>query len=347
MKLTKNQQEFIGTTFNVERTGATLTVTGVVGKNKSSIALFKVECSKCSSDRGLFPDGISSTKGNLVNGRIPCGCSNVPTWNAEQDEIHAQRILDEKMPHLKVVGSEKVKGKPREFILECETCSRDDELWPLGSITSLKGHLVSNQIPCGCAFNPKWSEDQFKIKVQRECKTRGYIFHGFAEKFKGAKTYLDLYNPSTNNRWQSTRIHNFLNTGHGDPEEWKQKLKESGVCYGYYPHRKMEQDNLYIIRFKMDETIKVGRAFDVGKRIHDSKGLLKISNHQLQDIETLKTFTGTHQEVYDTEQWVHEELTERGFHASWIPWTTECFTEDSEDMIYRLLDESDLVEGEW
>jgi len=47
------------------------------------------------------------------------------------------------------------------------------------------------------------------------------------------------------------------------------------------------------------------------------------------------------------QQWVHEELTERDFHASWIPWTQECFTEDSEDMIYRLLDESGLVEGEW
>jgi hypothetical protein len=57
--------------------------------------------------------------------------------------------------------------------------------------------------------------------------------------------------------------------------------------------------------------------------------------------------TGTHQEVYDTEQWMHEELTDRGFHADWITWTSECFTEDSEDMIYRLLDESGLSESEW
>ena len=349
MKLTKNQQEFIGTTFYVERTGATLTVTGVVGKTKSGNALFSVDCSECSKDHILFPDPVFSiTKNHLQNkegclNRIPCGCSLRYIWDYRQDEILTQRILDDKMPYLSIIGSEKVKGKSRRFTLECAVCSRDTLLWSEGSITTLKGSIVDGQIPCGCSESPKWKEYQYKIKIERECEDRGYVFHGWGLLgFSGENSYLDLENLTTGHRWQSTAIKHFLR-GAGDPEV----ARDSGICYGYYPHRTTEQDNLYVIRFKKDKVIKVGRAFEVTSRLNGSKGLLKISDHQLQDIEILKTLTGTHQEVYDTEQWVHEELTERGFHASWIPWTTECFTEDSEDMIYRLLDESGLVEGEW
>ncbi|AGG57815.1 hypothetical protein VPBG_00043 [Vibrio phage helene 12B3] len=314
---------------------------GVKGRNRK----FILECDTCSKDTELWPLGsITSVKFSLENNQIPCGCSKVPKWTDRQDEIITQRTLDKKMPHLKVIGGNGLKGNKKKFILECDTCSKDTELWSRGSITSIKGNLENSQIPCGCTKTPRWTEDQFKIKVQRACDLKGYAFHGWIGKFKGSTTKLDLENPVTGNRWQSTHINSFLSNGSCDPEASKQSQKLSGVGYGYYPHRATEQDNLYIIRFKNGQVIKVGRAFDVEKRIHHGNGLLKISNHQLQDIEILYTMTGTHQEVYDTEQWVHEELTERGFHASWIPWTTECFTEDSEDMIYRLLDESVLVE---
>ncbi|AGN51514.1 hypothetical protein VPLG_00075 [Vibrio phage eugene 12A10] len=350
--LTPTQRNFIGTTFEVEKTGTTLTVTGVSGKDRSEKVLFSVKCSVCSLDTELFPDGVfSSNKSNLVSKggslhKIPCGCGKTK-WTKEQHEIVTQRLLDTSQHNLKVVGSEKSKGKDRKFILECDVCSKDKELWPLGSITSFKGCLVKNRIPCGCGGKTNWSEAQYKIKVQRECSQRGYVFHGWGGKYKGAHTTLDLSNPKTGNRWQSTSIDSFLSRGSGDPEEAKQRQKESGVFYGYYPQRTKEQDNLYVIRFKRDGTIKVGRAFCIENRLYGSRGLLQQSNHQLQDIEILYIMAGAHQEVYDTEQWVHEELTERGFHASWISWTEECFTEDSEDMIYRLLDESGLVGGEW
>ena len=189
----------------------------VKGKNRK----FILECKVCSNDSELWPLGsIASVKGSLENSQTPCGCSNCPNFTDRQDEILIQRILDEKMPHLKVVSSDEVKGKPRRFTLECNVCSRDDELWPLGSITSIKGGLVhSNSTPCGCAFNPKWSEEQWKIKVSREATQRGYIFHGWGGKFKGRDTKLDLYNPKTNNRWQSTIISSFFHQGSGDPVE--------------------------------------------------------------------------------------------------------------------------------
>ncbi|CAL9961504.1 endonuclease [Vibrio phage F99] len=219
---TKLQLEFAGTTFKVEKTGATLTVTGISGKSKNYTTVFRVECSVCSKDTELFPEGFNCRKGSLQNkdgslNKIPCGCSNSPRWTDRQDEIHTQRILDETQPNLKVVGSERVKGRGREFILECAVCSKDKGLWPKGSINSIKSSLVNRQIPCGCSKKPEWSEDQFKTLVQRECNQRAYIFHGWGGDFKSAHTKLDLENPVTGNRWQSNSINNFLNLGSGDP----------------------------------------------------------------------------------------------------------------------------------
>ncbi|AGG57814.1 hypothetical protein VPBG_00042 [Vibrio phage helene 12B3] len=232
--LTHSQRDFIGTQFITEK-GSILTVTGVSGKIGSN-DLFSVECSVCSEDTELFPDGFSRVKGMLQNKdgslkAIPCGCSNSPKWTDRQDEILTQRLLDKTQPNLKVIGSVKVKGKDRKFILECNVCSSDDELWPLGSITSTKDSLGKGVVPCGCSKNPNYSESQWKIKVQRECNQSGYVFHGFdlsqsGGKFKGQNTKLDLSNPTTGNRWQSTSITGFLNKGSGDP---------SDARYGYNP----------------------------------------------------------------------------------------------------------------
>ncbi|CAL9961023.1 hypothetical protein VPHF99_0059 [Vibrio phage F99] len=371
---------------------------------------------------------------------------------------------------------------PAIFSVECSVCSKDQELWPFGSIKVTKDGLSRYHVPCGCSKAVQWNEKQLEVIVSRLCKTLGYTFKGFCGVFSGMKSKMILENNCTGNVWNTTTVKNFLN-GSRDPKasgkhkwtvqereyqiqerllklqgkflkwegiykgplskfswlckeghtcqtsvgsflnakvgcnvcsgsvrwsvkervtqisellssvngkfkgwlgsnnyentqsvlKWecdqghdcttkvhdfvyggvrcatcyKEHHRKLGYGYGYFPHRSSEQDNLYIIRFKRDETIKVGRAFDMDNRIHTSNGLLKSSNHKLEDIEILKTFTGTHQEVWDTEQWVHEELTERGFHAHWITWTQECFTEDSEELIYRLLDESGLVEGEW
>lgn len=270
---TRLQREFVGTSFTTDK-GSVLTVTGVSGKDKQGAALFSVECSICSLDTELFPEGLNSTKGHLQN--------------------------------------------------------KDGGL---------------RTPPCGCSKNTHWSQSQWKIKVQRECNQRGYIFHGWGEKFKGQYTKLDLYNPVTGNHWKSTLINSFLSKGHGDPEEAKQGQKLSGHGYGYYPHRAKEQDNLYVIRFKKDQVIKVGRAFEVISRLYNGKGnsLLKASSHELQDIEILSIYTATHQEVYDTEQAIHAELTDLGYHRL-LEWTGEGFDYDSEGMIELLLKRSGLVE---
>lgn len=482
---TVGQREFIGTTFPTER-GGVLTVTGVSHK-QGKIAVFSLECSICSNDKELFPDGsITSVKGSLVRGFVPCACAKSPSWSPQQDLIDTNRLLAEKLPQLKAVDtieekgehrkfileceicskdtelwpygsitsvksslvkcqlpcgcSERIKwtsrqdlvrtnrllteklpnlkavetieekGEVRKFILECEICSKDKELWPYGSITSVRSNLVKDSVPCGCTKSPKWTQSQYELLIKRKCEEKGYVFRGFIGDWKGQNTYLRLHNPQNGNTWESATINSFLNNGHGCPLEagnkrwtaqereqqinnvfkveggrfigwkgeyknqlskfkwlcseghpcetsvndflnngcrcptcYKIKQRENGTCYGYYPLRKEEIDYLYIIHFKKGGYIKVGRSFDTDRRV---KELLKLSNHKRKEIEILAIYTGCHQDVYDTEQWIHEELTERGFYHNESVWSVETFDKDCEDVLFYLLEQSGLSEGE-
>lgn len=403
---------------------------------------------------------------------------------------------------LTVTGVVGKSGSHALFGLECSICSKDIELWPEGSIKSKKGHLVNGRSPCGCSDRTQWTESQTKLRVQRECSKRGYVFHGWGGEYKGNNTFLDLENPYTGNRWDSTNINSFMR-GCGDPEETKEKVgqsnrtddethikefmttgkflegtkfwrserknsqgwqrywnytcpkcsndeyvkaglcdgvfeghatslkkgqpscrcktnylwtqeqreyqikkvfdieggrfigwkdedvgyknsfsklkwvckeghscetivsdflgtnktrcptcdkirkKENGVGYGYFQHRKEDQDNLYLIHFKPQGCIKVGRAFDVEARFKGTTGLLKSSGCSRDEIEILGLYSGTHQEVFDTEQWIHEELTERGFYHEESTWTVETFDQDCLPLVEKLISESGLQEVAW
>lgn len=116
---------------------------------------------------------------------------------------------------LTVVGWLGKIGRIKKYVMECNVCSLDKELWPTGSITGPKGSLVKGQIPCGCR-RARWKEFQQKVRVERECLKRGYIFNGWVGEFKGNTTKLKLHNPITDNDWETTTIRNFM-YGKGDP----------------------------------------------------------------------------------------------------------------------------------
>lgn len=110
-----------------------------------------------------------------------------------------------------------LKNNRKRYILECSVCSKDEELWPYGSINSTKYSLQQGNIPCGCSKNTKWKEWQWEIRIKRKCEDRGYTFTGFSSNFKGGNTKLNLYNPVTGNNW-STLSADKLIQGQGDPK---------------------------------------------------------------------------------------------------------------------------------
>ena len=72
-----------------------LQVVGWNGKRKTH-KFYILKCSKCSQDNELFGEGLfRSNKHNLINGKVPCGCSERISWTREQYNILCSRKADE------------------------------------------------------------------------------------------------------------------------------------------------------------------------------------------------------------------------------------------------------------
>lgn len=163
---------------------------------------------------------------------------------------------------LTVVGVDEIKsGSNARFILECSICSQDEELFT-ERFLSVRGSLVKGYVPCGCAKSPKRSESQWIIKIKRECENRGYIFKGWVETFKDQNTKLKLYNPSTENEWCTTSIHNFLNNGSGGPVERREKISQGKIL----------ADSVHIEAFMKIGVFLKGTTFTRNKERVDSRG---------------------------------------------------------------------------
>lgn len=117
-------------------------------------------------------------------------------------------------------------NEDRSVDLTCSICSEDKELFPQPFNIKAPSDLKT-RCPCACAKVYRWSEYQRAIQIERECEKRGYVFKGFKDTFRGNKTYIKLYNPSTGNLWDGCNIANFLNNKRGDPVEGRKTLVES------------------------------------------------------------------------------------------------------------------------
>ena len=116
---------------------------------------------------------------------------------------------------LKVIGiSDYTVDRGRAvFKVTCTECSKDKELFPEGYFNVVKSSLLAGSIPCGCSKTTKWEDWQYLILSRRAGEGR-FIVHGFAEKFKGSKTKLNLECLKDGHRW-STAISNIIYRGQG------------------------------------------------------------------------------------------------------------------------------------
>lgn len=421
IKLTKSQKDFIGSTFPTPK-GGVLTVTGVsrdYDSNGSNIK-FTVECSLCIQDAELFQEEFVALKTNLTKGKCPCGCTRTPRWSEYQNKIRVQRECDKRgyifhgwfggysknktyldlenpetgnrwtsvnLNHLLSGNGDPVEGalkskdshlKPDEDHIQefhkagftegykfwrsdrvnkygwkpywyytCSVCSCDeyvqDELCS-GIFENTTSNLKKGLKSCRCSKNYKWTQEQREYQINKICEEEGLTFLGWEteEGYKNSHSKFVWLCPEGHEC--TTTVNNFLN-GKRCKTCSDIKQRASGNLYGYFPERKDETDFLYVINFD-NQYVKVGRAFDIHERMKGSRGLLKLSNMSPDQLTILKVFTATHQEVYDIEQWIHEELTQRGFYHEDSTWTIETFDTDSELLIYRLLEESYLMECE-
>lgn len=209
-----------------------------------------------------------------------------------------------------------------------------------GVFESTTAELKRGGKGCRCSRNIRWTQGQREYQINKILKTGVGIFQGWVTE-EGCRI-------SANSKFNwmcsqghscSTKVCNFIDQNDRCPT----CFKESGAFNGYFPDRTEEQDKLYVIDF--NSCIKVGRAFDINRRIGTKgTGLLKSSNRTRNQLTILKILTGTHREIYDLEQAMHQELRERGFQYTDETWSTELFTLDSKDMIFILCDYSGMIE---
>ena len=314
-----------------------LEVIGVVGRNKQRNALYKVTCTECSKDKELFPDGyFVSPKQYLVNGVKPCGCSNSPKWEDWQYLIITRRIGEKKGFIVHGFAGE-FKNAKTKLNLEC---LKDGHKWTASISSIINGGsacpkcrdlLLSNQ--------RKIPEETALQKCIDICKEMNYDVVGFVDGYKNNRSHFE-YICKIHGK-QNVKYHNFVNKsqkcGGCAKDETIRRLREDGNGNGYYPERKDETDFLYILNFN-GKFIKVGRSFLVDKRVDALKSISKIKK-----IHKLRIFTATHQEIYDYEQELHNELRERNFQHN-VDWSTECFENECQYTLNKLLD-SNLVAG--
>lgn len=306
-----------------------LEVVDMYGKQGTN-AIYKVICHKCKEDKELFPLGyFITTKGNLLRGRKPCGCSKKTNWNKEQYLVLSRRAGKGRFI---VHGyAEEYHGQKTKLNLECLI---DGHKW----IASLN-NIINSGIGCTkCSGLYRLTEQEAFEKCKEICEIEGYKHIGFVGRYKNVnKTRFEYKCPT--HGIQNISYNSFVYQGSRCKGCWKDRQKELGSLYGYYPKRKHEADFLYVLNFK-DKFIKVGRSFDVNERM---KKLRTKSKVPIKKIHKLRIFTATHQEIYDVEQELHSELRERNF-QHYVNWSTECFTSDSLPYLNMLLDKCGLEE---
>lgn len=87
--MTKND-DFVGSTFPTPK-GGILTVVSISDKKNGTTKRYRLECDICHKDSELFPNLFESLKGNLNEGKIPCGCGNATRWTKYQYNTRIKR----------------------------------------------------------------------------------------------------------------------------------------------------------------------------------------------------------------------------------------------------------------
>ena len=251
-----------------------LEVIGIYDK-QGTVTRFKVTCTECSKDKELFPEGyFVISKKNLLRGSKPCGCSKRPTWSEQQYLLVAQRTATKKKIKVKgIVGSFIGKNTKLDCMCyKCKTC------W-----TPTINGIVNGGYGCpACAINKFKPHNKLYRKdaisrCRKMCKKYNYKFKGLPEGWnKGAMSKVQYYSKS--HGLITVVYNNFIDNGNRCPFCVKEEqLNNSTEYYGWYETRQDETDCLYVLNFN-NEYLKVGRSFNLKRRIQELKRKSGIKN---------------------------------------------------------------------
>ena len=266
-----------------------------------------------------------STIYRLRDGVYPCGCAKQRGKTLLQhfgidDFIGFSKEFESNTLTVKeCVGG---KGNKRKYIIECNVCSLDSELYPYGSLTTTKSNLITRSTPnCGCnPYKQHMQVWQHEIKVKRICESKGLVFDGWVESFTGTNTTSVKLICRYHGLSENTKVDK-LYTNEGGCEPCSQELGN----YGCYKEREKDEDFLYLLYSKGDENFcKIGRSFKPSKRIYQHENLSKYK------FQVISIVSGKHKDIFKLET----ELLKSTFSDKYLPkhpWSggySECRSTD-------------------
>ena len=124
----------------------------------------------------------------------------------QQDEWSITDMSFGKEGQLTVLGWSGKRAGSKMYVVECDVCREDSELFGDGIFLSPKNSLSNGAVPCGCTISPYWTEDQYKIICSRKAELLGNKFIGWDGVFKGCAATKVIQECSTHGVWKSAKI---------------------------------------------------------------------------------------------------------------------------------------------
>lgn len=259
-------------------------------------------CQACLSDHNPDVQKLSldfkfhSSLYRLRGGMYPCGCAKqrgktlLQHFGIDDFVGFSKEFNHNTLTVKECLGG---KGNKRKYIVECNICSSDGELYPYGSLTTTKSNLTSRSTPnCGCNTNKQHLKEwQHKIKVIRVCKGKGLLFGGWVGEFTGTNTTRVKLFCEYHGLSENTRVDK-LYTGEGGCEPCSQELGN----YGWYKGKEDEEDFLYLLQNEGCESFcKIGRSFKPHRRVYQHENL---SGYKFKILSLVK---GKHKDIFKLE----------------------------------------------
>lgn len=226
-------------------------------------------------------------------------------------------------------------GRKPYWYCTCPVCSNDEYVKAgvcSGVFEVLGSNIKKGSKFCRCSDNYRWTQEQREYQISKICKEEGLTFISWVDE-------NGYENNNSKFTWIchvghicSTSVSKFLSG-----RRCKTCQRESGGCFGYYEKRLEEEDTLYIISF--GKYIKVGRTFNITSRI---RGLISESGVKKHNIKILYTTQGNHKVIYELEQYIHNELTLKGFYYNGIDgrWSNELFYKECLNILTGLINKA-------
>ena len=140
-----------------------------------------------------------------------------PEYGLQQDEWSLTRPRFGAEGQLEVIGwSGRTERGIKFYLLRCNICLRDTELFEGGYFRSNKGNLERGKSPCGCAAKYVWTKEQYTILCSRKAEGLGYAFLGFVGEWKRSTTKIKTL-CREHGEWDSGTVNGLINSGIGCP----------------------------------------------------------------------------------------------------------------------------------